>query len=57
MLAWLHSDVKRLMNCIGLVCLEPRIGITFYRDHGDEFLVRTTPLTSRVDVLVGRRRT
>lgn len=51
-LAWLHSDVKRLMNCIGLVCLEPRIGITFYRDHGDEFLARTTPLTSRVDVLV-----
>lgn len=51
-LAWLHSDVKRLMNCIGLVCLEPRIGITFYRDHGDEFVARTTPLTSRVDVLV-----
>lgn len=51
-LAWLHSDVKRMMNCIGLVCLEPRIGITFYRDHGDEFVARTTPLTSRVDVLI-----
>jgi len=51
-LAWLHTDIKRLMNCIGLVCLEPRIGITFYRDHGDEFIARTTPLTGRVDVLV-----
>jgi hypothetical protein len=50
-LAWLRADVGRLMSGIGLVCLEPRMGVTFYRDRGDEFVTRHTPLTSKVAVL------
>jgi hypothetical protein len=50
-LAWLKGDVGRLLQGIGAVALEPRIGITFYRDHDDEFVAATKPLTHRVEEL------
>ena len=50
---WLHRDVKRLMKVFGMVSLEPRIGLTFYRDQGDAFITRSQPLTSSVDALLG----
>ena len=50
-LAWLRRDVKRLMNGFGVICLEPRIGLTFYRDFGDDFIAKTTPLTGDVALL------
>jgi hypothetical protein len=49
---WLRSDVRRIMQALGLVALEPQIGITFYRDFGDEFVTKTTPLTGKVEALV-----
>jgi hypothetical protein len=51
-LKWLHRDVKRMMKVFGLVSLEPRIGLTFYRDVGDEFVTRSQPLTGNVNVLI-----
>lgn len=51
-LDYLRTDVKRVMRAMALVCKEPRIGLTFYRDHGDEFVVRSVALTGDVNVLV-----
>jgi hypothetical protein len=50
-LTWLKADVGKLMQGVGAVALEPRIGITFYRDHNDDFVAATKPLTHRVDEL------
>jgi hypothetical protein len=41
-----------MMAALAIVSLEPRIGLTFYRDHGDEFVTRHLPLTGKVEVLV-----
>ncbi len=51
-LAWLQRDVRAMMNGIGVVALEPRVGITFYRDQGDAFVTRNTPLTNNANVLM-----
>jgi hypothetical protein len=50
-LAWLKSDVKRLMEAFGYAALEPQIAITFYRDHGDAFVTRSVPLTGDAEKL------
>ena len=44
---WIQRDVMRLMRACGMLAREPRIGVCFYRDHGDEYVVKTTPLTDR----------
>jgi hypothetical protein len=51
-IAWLRRDVKRMMAALAIVSMEPRIGLTFYRDHGDEFVTRHLPLTGNVEPLV-----
>lgn len=51
-LDWLRADLKRQMRAMAMICREPRIGITFYRDHGDEFLVKSVPLTGNVNPLI-----
>lgn len=45
--AWLSRDIMRVMGALGAVSLEPRIGITFYRDQGEEFVTRHLALTHR----------
>lgn len=52
-LEWLKKDLARMMQGFGAVALEPRIGLTFYRDKGDEFVATTTPLTNRIKDLLG----
>lgn len=42
---WIKRDVAKLMRAFGMISREPRIGVTFYRDHGDEYVVQSTPLT------------
>ena len=49
---WLQRDVKRLMKVFGQVSLEPRIGLTFYRDQGDAFITRSQPLTGSIAALL-----
>jgi hypothetical protein len=49
---WLRSDARRMMQAFGLVALEPQIGLTLYRDFGDAYVARTTPLTGNVEQLV-----
>lgn len=50
-LEWLRRDVKRMMEAMSLMAPTPRIALTFYRDHGDNFVARSYPLTDRVDQL------
>ena len=51
-LDWLKSDLSRILQGLGAVALEPRIGLTFYRDKGDAFIAQTAPLTSRIGDLL-----
>ncbi len=46
--SWVQSDVIKMMRAFELLSHEPRIGVTFYRDHGDAFLTKTFPLTDNV---------
>ncbi len=48
---WIQRDVTKLMRAFYLISYEPRIGIVFYRDHGDAYVVKPFPLTSKADVL------
>ena len=43
--AWIQRDVTKMMRAFGKISREPRIGVTFYRDHGDEYVTRVYPLT------------
>ena len=42
---WIKRDVTRMMRAFGKISREPRIGVTFYRDHGDAYVTRTHKLT------------
>lgn len=48
---WVKRDVLKMMRSFGAISREPRIGVVFYRDHGDEYVVRLHPLTHRGDQL------
>ncbi len=48
---WVKRDVAKMMRALALLSYEPRIGITLYRDRGDAYVVQTSPLTDRVDLL------
>jgi hypothetical protein len=50
-LAWLRTDVKRILEAMALVSSSPRVGITFYRDFGDQFVSKSIPLTNRPELL------
>lgn len=51
-LEWLKRDVRTMMRAFGIVSREPRIAITAFRDHGDEFVTRSTPLTNNPQTLL-----
>src|SRR5688500_10943470 len=51
-LEWLQRDLAKMMQAFGTVALEPRIGITFYRDRHDRFVAMTKPLTGRIPDLL-----
>ena len=42
---WIKRDVMKMMLAFGMIAREPRIGITFFRDHGDAYLTQMHPLT------------
>jgi len=44
-LAWVKRDVVKMMRAFEMISREPRIGVTLYRDQGDEYLTRNIPLT------------
>ena len=48
---WLKRDLNKMMQVCLMVAREPRIGFVFYRDHGDAFLTRLVPLSSRTNEL------
>jgi len=48
---WVQRDVAKLMRAFYLISKEPRLAIIFYRDHGDEYVVKPFPFTGNADVL------
>lgn len=48
---WIQRDVTKLIRAFYLISYEPRLGIVFYRDHGDAYVVKPFPLTSDADAL------
>jgi hypothetical protein len=48
---YFKSDVARILRATSLVSTNPRIGLTFYRDHGDAFVTKTLPLTNKLNDL------
>jgi hypothetical protein len=50
-LDYFKSDVARILRATSLVSTNPRIGMTFYRDYGDAFVTKSTPLTNKLPEL------
>ncbi len=48
---FVQRDLTKLMRAFYLISYEPRLGIVFYRDHGDAYVVKPFPLTSNVKAL------
>jgi len=48
---WIQRDVVRLMRAFEIISREPRIGVTFYRDYKDDYLVKPIPLSDQAQVL------
>jgi len=44
-LHWVKHDVVKMMRAFEMISREPRIGVTLYRDKGDEYVTRSIPLT------------
>ena len=51
LIEYLKQDIERILCATALVSTNPRIGITFYRDHGDMFVTRSIRLTSKLPEL------
>ncbi len=43
---WIQRDVGKMLRAFSMISREPQIGITLYRDKGDEYVVRNIPLSS-----------
>ena len=48
---WVQRDVAKLMRAFHLISYEPRLSIVFYRDHGDEYVVKPYPFTANAQAL------
>ena len=53
-LEWIKHDVVKMMRTFELISREPRIGVTLYRDHGDEYVVRNVPLSGKAEAIQQR---
>ncbi len=51
-LDWLARDVRTMATALSACSLEPRIGLTFYRDHDDDFVTKNLPLSGNLTDLV-----
>jgi len=50
---WMQRNVIKMMRAMAIISREPRIGVVFYRDHGDAYVVSPVPLTGNAEALVG----
>lgn len=48
---WVKHDVRRLMRALKAISREPAIGVVFYRDKGEAYVVRRHEMTSNVSAL------
>lgn len=53
---WIQRDVMKMMKAFEMLSREPRIGVTFYRDVGDRYVVLNLPLTSNSQALAAALR-
>ena len=44
---WIRRDVGKIMRALHAVSQEPRLGVTLYRDSGEDYVVKLYPLTSK----------
>ena len=44
-IAWVKADAIKLLRALALISREPRLGVTFYRDKGDAYVVQVHPMT------------
>jgi hypothetical protein len=50
-ITWIRRDLKRLTDVFRLIAPDPMINSTFYRDFGDQYVVKTQPSTSNLNQL------
>lgn len=48
---WIHRDVEKMMKIFHAVSREPRLGMTFYRDRGETYVVKPINLRSNARTL------
>jgi len=48
---WLRSDLQKMVQALRLISREPRVGLVFYRDKGDQYVTVGVPLTGYNKVL------
>lgn len=51
-IVWLQRNVIKMMRALAIISREPRIGLVFYRDRGDAYVVKPVPLTGNAGTLV-----
>lgn len=50
-IVWLQRNVIKMMRALAIISREPRIGLVFYRDRGDTYVVKPIPLTGNAGKL------
>lgn len=50
-LEWVKRDVVKMLRLFELVSREPRIGVTLFRDYGDQYITKSLPLTDNAAAL------
>lgn len=50
-IAYLKSELKNIMNRIDSSVAQKRVGLTFYRDHGDAYVTREFDFNDNVDLV------
>lgn len=48
-IAYLKSELKNIMNRIDTSVEQKRVALTFYRDHGDQYVTREIDFTENID--------
>ena len=51
-LDWLKRDIGKMMTAIQTISKQSEIGVTFYRDTGDAFVVKHLPMTNRLSQIM-----
>ena len=53
---WMARDICKMMDILKMICREPRMGVTLYRDKGDAYETKILPLSGRINKLLKKFR-